>query len=134
MNIKELVKNQNAHFVFFRDQALYYETDNGFQFPVPVGDAGSATFNHEEKAILLMRYIRKHVEKTAAARRDQDNGLVCGSPPDPGTRPGAEPVLFEDVRVAPGDGHVGCLETRQQITLGDQSIGSGLVLREIIGE
>ena len=59
MNIKELVKNQNAHFVFFRDQALYYETDNGFQFPVPVGDAGSATFNHEEKAILLMRYIRK---------------------------------------------------------------------------
>lgn len=71
MNIKDLVKNQNAHFVYFRDQCLFYETDNGFQFPVPVADAGSATFNSQEKAILLMRYIRKHVANTAAAQEEQ---------------------------------------------------------------
>jgi len=72
MNIKDIVKNQNAHFVFYRDEALFYETDNGFQFPVPVSDAGSATFNREEKAILLMRYIRKHLQKTTAARLAQN--------------------------------------------------------------
>ncbi len=72
MNIKDIVKNQNAHFVFYRDECLFYETDNGFQFPVPVGEAGSATFNSEEKAILLMRYIRKHVAKIAAAKTQQN--------------------------------------------------------------
>lgn len=72
MKITDIVRNQNAHFVFYRDQALFYETDNGFQFPVPVSDAGSATFNHEEKAILLMRYIRKHLARTEAARLAQN--------------------------------------------------------------
>ncbi len=71
MNIKDIVKGQNAHFVFYRDKALFYETDNGFQFPVPIGDAGSATFNSEEKAILLMRYIRKHLAQTQAAKSEQ---------------------------------------------------------------
>lgn len=74
MKIKDIVKNQNAHFVFYRDESLFYETDKGFQFPVPVADAGSATFNAEEKAILLMRYIRKHLVKTEAARYAQERG------------------------------------------------------------
>ena len=71
MNIKDIVKIQNAHFVFYRDQCLFYETDSGFQFAIPVTDAGSATFNSEEKAILLMRYIRKHIARTTAARDEQ---------------------------------------------------------------
>lgn len=71
MNIKDIVKDQKAHFVFYRDRSLFYETDNGFQFPVPIDDAGSATLNSEEKAILLMRYIRKHLERTQAARDEQ---------------------------------------------------------------
>jgi len=76
MNIKEIVKNQNAHFVFYRDQSLFYETDNGFQFSVPISDAGSATINSQEKAILLMRYIRKHIARIESARSAQnaDNG------------------------------------------------------------
>lgn len=72
MNIKEIVKGQKAHFVFYRDNTLFYETDNGFQFPVPLDDAGSATINQEEKAILLMRYIRKHVERTKSLKEAQD--------------------------------------------------------------
>ena len=71
MKIKEIVKDQNAHFVFYRDNSLFYETDKGFQFPVPIDDAGSATINREEKAILLMRYIRKHLERTQAAKDAQ---------------------------------------------------------------
>ena len=70
MNIREIVKNQNAHFVFYRDQSLFYETDNGFLFSVPISDAGSATINSTEKAILMMRYIRKHIALTESARTD----------------------------------------------------------------
>ncbi len=73
MKIIDIVKDQNAHFVFYRDRALFYETDNGFQFPVPIDDASSATFNHEEKAILLMRYIRKHLDKVSDAQDAQDS-------------------------------------------------------------
>ena len=76
MRILDIVKNQNAHFVFFRDNSLFYETDNGFLFPVPIEDAGSATFNQEEKAILLMRYIRKHIVKTREAKDEQSKGDV----------------------------------------------------------
>jgi len=72
MEIKDIVKNQNANFVFYRDKSLFYETDNGFQFPVPIEDAGSATLNQQEKAILLMRYIRKHLERTQAAKDEQN--------------------------------------------------------------
>lgn len=72
MNIKDIVKNQNARFVFYRDECLFYETDNGYQFPVPVEEAGSANFNAEERAILLMRYIRKHLARTEAARDKQE--------------------------------------------------------------
>ena len=72
MKILDIVKDQNAHFVFYRDRALFYETDTGFQFPVPIEDAGSATFNKEEKAILLMRYIRKHLQNVDDARDAQN--------------------------------------------------------------
>ena len=74
MRILDIVKNQNAHFVFYRDNSLFYETDNGFLFPIPIEDAGSATFNKEEKAILLMRYIRKHIVKTREAKDAQSRG------------------------------------------------------------
>lgn len=72
-NLKEMVKdNRMARLVFFRDQALHYETEDGFVFPVPVDDAGSATFRAEERAIALMRYIRKHLEALEKARRDEN--------------------------------------------------------------
>jgi hypothetical protein len=36
-------------------------------------DAGSATFNTEEKATLLMRNIRRHIVKSEAVLIGQDN-------------------------------------------------------------
>ena len=63
LTLKEMVSNnKKVRFVYFRDKALHYETEDGFIFPVPVDDASSATFGAEEKAILLMRYIRKHMK------------------------------------------------------------------------
>ena len=71
MNIKDLVKGKTAKFVFYRDHQLFYEIDN-FQFPVPIEDAKGTHFNAEEKAILLMRYIRKHLANIERAKLMQE--------------------------------------------------------------
>ena len=63
LDIKRAVSdNRLVTFKYYRDRSLWYETENGELFPVPVGDIGNATFNRVEKAILLMRYMRKFNE------------------------------------------------------------------------
>lgn len=49
-------------FVRFRKSELIYITENGFEFPVPVDDTGDGVFLAEDKAIMFMRYIRKHIK------------------------------------------------------------------------
>lgn len=62
-SIKNMVKdNQKVSFQFYRDGHLWYTTQTGFEFPVPIADAGTATFLAQDRAILFMRYIRKHIE------------------------------------------------------------------------
>lgn len=61
MNIFEEVKdNKQVSFQYYRDGNLWYKTESGFLFPVPVEDIGNATFLAVDKAMLFMRYIRKH--------------------------------------------------------------------------
>ena len=62
MNITELVKNRKARFVHFREGHFVYETDAGFQFPIPLVEIGSATLLAEDKALFFMRWIRRHIE------------------------------------------------------------------------
>jgi DnaJ-class molecular chaperone len=53
----------NATFQYYKDYQLWYKTENtNFLFPVPTSDIGTATFNNTEKGLLLMRYIRKHLD------------------------------------------------------------------------
>jgi len=67
--LKSMVqRGRKVHFVFYRDGDLWYETDSGFRFPVPISDIGTATFFTEDRAILFMRYIRKHLESLDKAR------------------------------------------------------------------
>lgn len=41
LSLKEMVSdNKKVRFVFYRDKALHYETEDGFIFPVPIEDAG----------------------------------------------------------------------------------------------
>ena len=62
-SIKDMVKdNQKVSFLFYRDGQLWYVTENGFEFPVPIADAGTATFLAQDRAILFMRYMRRHIE------------------------------------------------------------------------
>lgn len=62
MNIKEMVKgDKSVTFIFYKDSELWYRTDCGFEFPVPISDTGNATFLAKDRAMLFMRYIRKQI-------------------------------------------------------------------------
>jgi hypothetical protein len=61
-------------FSHYADGDLWYKTEFGEQFPVPVSDAGTATFHAKDKALLFMRYMRKWNENTAAQTMER---LAC---------------------------------------------------------
>ena len=62
MNIKDMVTDgKKVTFQFYRQGELWYKTETGFEFPVPIVDCGDGVFLYEDKAILFMRYIRKHI-------------------------------------------------------------------------
>ena len=69
--ISELVKDNIVTFQHYRAGFLYYSIAyndkasgmHDYIFPVPISDCGEATFNKQEKAIMLMRYIRKAIDE-----------------------------------------------------------------------
>lgn len=88
ISIKDLVKGTTAKFVCYRDGELWYRVDHAhrpmpqiwnieqglpdevstvkrivFEFPVPISDTGTGIFPAEVKAITLMRWIRKQLER-----------------------------------------------------------------------
>lgn len=71
-SIREMVSDgKTVKFIYYRHNNLWYTTECGFEFPVPTDDIGDATFGHTEKAMLLMRYIRKHRELIEKAKAEQ---------------------------------------------------------------
>jgi hypothetical protein len=77
--IKEMVQNnQKVVFRFYRDGQLWYATECGFEFPVPISEAGTAIFLAEDRAILFMRYIRKYMEFLKKSI-EQKNSLEFGT-------------------------------------------------------
>tara|TARA_Y100000310_G_C20704121_1_gene833229 strand:+ start:16678 stop:17034 length:357 start_codon:yes stop_codon:yes gene_type:complete len=62
MKIIDMIKDKKVSFEYFTDSELWYSTECGFKFPVHIDEVGNATFKKEEKAIHLMRWIRKHKE------------------------------------------------------------------------
>jgi hypothetical protein len=79
--IKQMVENnQKVRFRFYRDGHLWYATECGFEFPVPVAEAGTATFLAEDKAILFMRYIRRYMEFLKKSM-DQEGSLEFNGEP-----------------------------------------------------
>ncbi len=72
-SIKDMVKDgKKVVFIRFKEGELWYRTECGFEFPVPVEDTGTATFLPEDKAMLFMRYIRKHIAFLDAAKTEHD--------------------------------------------------------------
>jgi hypothetical protein len=77
LTLKEMVVDQKkVRFSFYRENELWYITEDGFEFPVPLSEIGNATFLAEDKAILFMRYIRKHMEMLEQAKKEHEASLV----------------------------------------------------------
>lgn len=69
MNLKDMVKDKKrVRFQFYKDANLWYVTECGFEFPVPISDIGTATFMAEDKALLFMRYIKPQIKLVEEAR------------------------------------------------------------------
>jgi hypothetical protein len=69
VDIKEMVKDGKCvSFLHYKDSELWYRTECGFEFPVPISDTGNAKFLAKDRALLFMRYIRKHIEMVSEAR------------------------------------------------------------------
>ena len=66
----DMVKDKRVKFIHYCDKELWYVTECGFEFPVPITDVGNATFLADDKAILFMRYIRKHMEMIEEAKKE----------------------------------------------------------------
>ncbi len=72
MNIKNMVKDgRKVKFTHYHKNSLWYVTECGFEFPVPISDTGDAIFAQEDKALLFMRWIRKHLSEVETARQEQ---------------------------------------------------------------
>ncbi len=68
-DIKEMVTdNKKVKFIRYRQKELWYITETGFEFPVPIEDAGDGIFLAEDKALLFMRYIRMHIKNIEKGR------------------------------------------------------------------
>jgi hypothetical protein len=58
--LKDMVaKGKVVRFVCLMADSLWYETEDGFLFPVPLSETPGATFLAEDKALMYMRHIRK---------------------------------------------------------------------------
>lgn len=69
MKLLDMVRDGKlVTFSHFRAGALWYRTDDGFEFPVPIADTGGATFLAQDKALLFMRYVRAHLATIATER------------------------------------------------------------------
>lgn len=71
--LKSLVSDGKlVHFKFYRKGELWYTTDDGFEFAVPIEDTGDGTFLASDRAMLFMRYIRKQLEANAQGKASNE--------------------------------------------------------------
>ena len=59
--------NQKVHFDFYRDGILYYKTDSGLIFEIPISDTKGGLFPRDDKALNYMRWIRPQLKKNEEA-------------------------------------------------------------------
>ncbi len=60
-----------VHFLHYQEGELWYKTDSGFQFPVPISDTGNAIFLKEDRSVYFMRWVRKHIKTIEDAKAEQ---------------------------------------------------------------
>ena len=70
--IMEMIKGKKVTFVRFQRNELFYSTECGFEFPVPVGDTGDAEFKSQDSAMFFMRWIRKQIKSIEEGKKLQE--------------------------------------------------------------
>lgn len=65
-----VVGNKTVTFQFYRDGELWYQTECGFDFPVPVSDTGKGMFKNKDKAVYFMRWIRPQIAAIEIAKKE----------------------------------------------------------------
>ena len=74
-NVKDMVSNgKKVTFVMYRKGELWYKTECGFDFPVPITDTGDAVFMDTDKALLFMRWINKQIKAIQSGLEECTNG------------------------------------------------------------
>ncbi len=63
---KIVTDNESVRFMFFLSGKLWYRTESGFKFPVPVRESGPSVFLNEDRAKRFYPYIKAHAERLAA--------------------------------------------------------------------
>ena len=61
-------KGKVVKFIRFQNNELWYQCEDGFEFPIHVSDTGNAEFKNQDAALFFMRWIRKHMEMIEQAR------------------------------------------------------------------
>lgn len=63
--VSEIVKGNKAVFSYYKSSIMYYSVqvdDIKYTFPVYLEDIKDTELRREEKAIMLMRYVRKAIQ------------------------------------------------------------------------
>lgn len=64
MNIEKVLQNnEGVRFMFFLSGKLWYRTESGFKFPVPIKGSGQSVFLSEDRANRFYPYIKAHAQK-----------------------------------------------------------------------
>lgn len=73
VKVVDIVKSgKPIKFVRYQKNELWYVTDCGFEFPVPISDTGDAAFLAEDKPMLFMRWMNAHVKNIERAKLEQE--------------------------------------------------------------
>jgi hypothetical protein len=57
----------NSSFEYYRDYAMWFRTETGMLFPVPVKDLDTCHILKTEKSMVFMKWIRKHIASQTEA-------------------------------------------------------------------
>lgn len=81
-NLKEEIvgEDKRVRFVYLLNGNLWYRTNSGFEFPVPVEDTAGAKFLPEDRAMVFMRWIRKHIERLKQEEEEDKATVVVMHP------------------------------------------------------
>jgi hypothetical protein len=71
MSIADLVRDgKKTTFMFFKENELWYKTEDGFEYPIHFSETQGGIFLNEDKAIFHMRFIRPHFKMLQEAKAE----------------------------------------------------------------